>query len=165
MVRFKNWSNFIWNTILLWIFWLLISWSFDWISMIMGLVFSVFISFFMAAELLTSEESPSFIKKPHKFFIYVFILLREVIKANVQVVQIVLSRKLDINPEFITIKQEVKKPVTQALWGNSITLTPGTLTIDIDDQEILIHVLDRRLVEGLKNNPVLKALQDFEGGH
>ncbi len=150
-------------TIILYIFWLLISWSLHWVNLLLGFTFAFFVAIFMAPEIIRKEERPPFIARGFFFLRFVFILIREIVKANIQVVQIVLSPKLNITPQFVEVKQVMRYPVTQVLWGNSITLTPGTLTIDVDDKKILIHFLTGELVSHFPDNPVGKALVEFEG--
>lgn len=69
---------------------------------------------------------------------------RELIVANIQVLKIVLSPKLNIRPAIIAFKTDCKTPLGLTLLANSITLTPGTLSIDIseDQSNIYIHILD-----------------------
>ncbi len=150
-------------TILLYIFWLLISWSLDWVNLLLGFTFSLFVAIFMAPEIIRAEERPPFLARGFFFLKFVLILIREIIKANFQVVAIVLSPRLRISPQFVEVKQTLRFPVTQALWGNSITLTPGTLSIDVDDRKILIHFLTEEMVTQFPENPVGKALVEFEG--
>jgi multicomponent Na+:H+ antiporter subunit E len=69
---------------------------------------------------------------------------RELIVANIQVLKIVLSPKLNIRPGIIAFKTDCKTPLGITLLANSITLTPGTLSVDIseDQSTIFIHTLD-----------------------
>lgn len=150
-------------TVLLYGFWLLVSWSFEWMNLLLGLLFSVFVAFFMAPDLISAEESPPFLRRFPYFLKFVGILLYEVIKANFQVVRVVLSPQMPIFPQFNRVPQELKKPVTQAIWGNSITLTPGTLTVDLDEKDILIHILCPDLAGDICQSPVLKVLKKLEG--
>ena len=68
----------------------------------------------------------------------------EVIVANIQVLRIVLSPRLHIRPGIIAYKTECKTPLSITSLANSITLTPGTLSVDIsnDDSIIFVHTLD-----------------------
>ncbi len=150
-------------TLILYIFWLLISWSLNWVNLILGFTFALFVAIFMAPEIIKKEERPPFFARGFFFLRFVLILIREIFKANIQVVQIVLSPRLMITPQFVEVKQVMRYPVTQVLWGNSITLTPGTLTLDVDDEKILVHFLTEDMVAHFPENPVGKALVEFEG--
>lgn len=74
---------------------------------------------------------------------YLAIFCKELIKANIDVVKIVLSPRLNITPGIIEYKLDVKTDAGITLLANSITLTPGTLTVDIseDRRTLYIHAL------------------------
>ncbi|MAE05379.1 MAG: Na+/H+ antiporter subunit E [Nitrospinota bacterium] len=69
---------------------------------------------------------------------------RELIVANIQVLKIALSPRINIRPGIIAFKTECKTPLGITLLANSITLTPGTLSVDISEDQttIFIHTLD-----------------------
>ena len=66
---------------------------------------------------------------------------REIIKSSLEVARIVLSPKLRIDPKVVELDASDLDPVDQALLGNSITLTPGTLTLDVHEGRMLVHAL------------------------
>ena len=71
--------------------------------------------------------------------IYLPYFIKEVIKANVRIALIVLNPKLPISPELKKGKTKLKSPHGKLLLSSSITLTPGTLTVDVDEDEFQIH--------------------------
>lgn len=75
---------------------------------------------------------------------FIFLFAWELIVANFQVLRIVLSPRLHIRPGIIAYKTECKTPLSITSLANSITLTPGTLSVDIseDDSTIFVHTLD-----------------------
>ncbi len=78
-------------------------------------------------------------KKLAYLFIYVFVFLREMIKANLNMARIVLSPKLPIKPGIVRISTNLKPNVAKLMLGNSITLTPGTMTMEVDGNNLYIH--------------------------
>jgi multicomponent Na+:H+ antiporter subunit E len=68
-------------------------------------------------------------------------LAGEVIRSSVEVARLVLSPKLPISPTVVRFQSTSNHPVDSAILGNSITLTPGTLTLSIDGGEFLVHSL------------------------
>jgi multicomponent Na+:H+ antiporter subunit E len=66
---------------------------------------------------------------------------REIILSSIQVARVVLRRKIDVEPEVVDIDGSGLGPVDLALLGNSITLTPGTLTLDVYEGRLLVHAL------------------------
>ncbi len=75
---------------------------------------------------------------------YMTWLVMNVMKANLEVAYMVLHPRLPIRPALITFRTELEHPVAQVLVANSITLTPGTVTINLKDGEYLIHALHPR---------------------
>jgi multicomponent Na+:H+ antiporter subunit E len=65
------------------------------------------------------------------------------IKANIQIALTVINPSLPINPDIIKTKTKLKKPISKLLLTSSITLTPGTLSTDIDEEEISIHYVKK----------------------
>lgn len=71
--------------------------------------------------------------------VYVFVFIWEMIKANLNMAMIVLSPKLPLKPGIVKIKTDLKSDFARLLLGNSITLTPGTMTMEVDGDTLYIH--------------------------
>lgn len=69
---------------------------------------------------------------------YFIVLIIEIIKATIDVALRTLNGKVE--PEIIEIETELKRPISQVILANSITLTPGTLSIDVDTENCIIKV-------------------------
>lgn len=85
-------------------------------------------------------------------FGYVFWLTVEVGKANLMVARQALAVEPKLSPKLFTVPNPPKSAVGKAIFANSITLTPGTVTIDLRENEILVHGLTEELsdVAGIK---------------
>jgi len=66
---------------------------------------------------------------------------REIWRSSITVTRIVLSPKLPISPTVIEFDAHCAHPVDRAILGNSITLTPGTLTLHVDETHFIVHAL------------------------
>ncbi len=66
---------------------------------------------------------------------------REVVVSSIEVARIVLRPRLDVEPKVVSIDGSGLGPVDLAVLGNSITLTPGTLTLDVHEDRLLVHAL------------------------
>jgi len=73
----------------------------------------------------------------------------EIIKANIDVIKRVLSPSLPISPTMLRVKASQKSDLGQVIYANSITLTPGTISIDVANNEILVHALSKDGAEDL----------------
>lgn len=77
-------------------------------------------------------------------------LLGQVILSNLRVVRLVLSPRMPIRPTMLRKPPRVRGGRALTLLGVSTTLTPGTLTIDVGDEEIQVHALDQQSVEDVR---------------
>ena len=73
------------------------------------------------------------------YLMYLGVFLLELTKANLNVMRLVFSPRIDITPGIVEIKTELKSPIGRLALANSITLTPGTLVVDIKDDSLFIH--------------------------
>lgn len=91
-------------------------------------------------------------------------LAKEVVKSSLDVARIVLSPRLPISPRVVTVKASCKHPVDQAILANSITLTPGTLALDVHNNKIVVHALTSKgadeLLQGEMDRRVLALRED-----
>ncbi|GAA4060655.1 hypothetical protein GCM10022410_04670 [Amphibacillus indicireducens] len=86
------------------------------------------------------------------FLVLIAILIIEIIKANIDVAKVVLKRDMPINPIFVTTPVNPKKDFNQVLYGNLITLTPGTLTVDMTEDGYFVHALNGNFGEGMEGS-------------
>jgi multicomponent Na+:H+ antiporter subunit E len=70
---------------------------------------------------------------------YVFFFLKELVKSNFRLAGIVLSPALPLRPGIVKVRTRLKSPMGRLLLANSITLTPGTLTVEIDGEWLYVH--------------------------
>lgn len=76
-------------------------------------------------------------------------LIIEIVKANIDVAKLILSPSVQITPTLIRVKASQKSDLGQVIYANSITLTPGTISVDVANNEILVHALSRDGAEAL----------------
>jgi multicomponent Na+:H+ antiporter subunit E len=85
-------------------------------------------------------------------------LLREIVKSSLEVARIVLTRDLKLSTRVVEIDASRLSPVDQAVLGNSITLTPGTLTLDASDGRLLVHALTADGANALEDGEMLRRV-------
>jgi len=71
--------------------------------------------------------------------LYLGVFLDELVRANLNVLRLVLTPKIDIHPGIVEIRTRLKSPLGRLVLANSITLTPGTLVVDIRGDRLFIH--------------------------
>lgn len=90
-------------------------------------------------------------------FAYLPLFVWQLVLANFDVARRVLSPKIPLNPGFIKITTDLKGDFAKLTLANSITLTPGTLSIDIDGQDIYIHTVDVKGKTPEENREIISA--------
>lgn len=92
-------------------------------------------------------------------------LLREIVKANVTVIRMILDKDFEPEPQLVHFYADLKRGRHLVTLANSITLTPGTITVDLQDNRYLVHCLDQSLVEGLNDGVMISMLEEMERSH
>lgn len=90
-------------------------------------------------------------------------LLKEIVKSNLEVARIVLDPRLPISPTVVKLDASRLGPVGQALLANSITLTPGTATVDVNDGQLTVHCLTREAGEALLEGEMSRRVAAVTG--
>jgi multicomponent Na+:H+ antiporter subunit E len=113
-------------------------------EVIAGLFLSLIVCFVAGHFLITTAKSKNLFIRSITSIKYFFIFIWEMIKANIHVAYIVIHPKLPIRPGIVKIKTNLTKDSARTVLANSITLTPGTMTVDInpDKNEYYIHWID-----------------------
>jgi len=106
-------------------------------------VLSVLAALWLAARLRIIGRDASPYHRALQLALYFIWLAGEIIKANVAVIIKVLGPRHAIDPDLVRLKTNAKTDLGKALFANSITLTPGTVTVDVDGQEFVVHALVR----------------------
>lgn len=96
------------------------------------------------------------------FFRYVLLLLKEIILANLTVCRMITTRREIMEPTLVRIHADLKTETARVILANSITLTPGTITVSMTGPELLVHCLDKSLAEGMEDSEFVKLLQRME---
>ena len=101
-------------------------------------------------------------KKVFQFIGYAFLLVKEIVKANIVVIRIILNQQEEIEPALATFHTDLKTAVGKAFLANAITLTPGTITVSLEADEYTIHCLDRSLATGENDNVFVRYIRKME---
>ena len=96
---------------------------------------------------------------------YLFVLVWEILKANTAVIRMVLSVHKEPQPEIVMFTVGLKTNVGRALLANSITLTPGTITVALEEDRFIVHCLDKSLAEGIDTSVFVRLITDMEGDY
>jgi len=125
--------------ILLELIWFALTSSLHSQEIITGIFVSFIISLFLWKRYLELNIPLLNLKKIIFSVLYILVLFKEIIKSNIDVAYRVIHPKMPIKPGIVIIKTGLKQDIAKMLLANSITLTPGTFTLDIIDDMLLIH--------------------------
>lgn len=101
-------------------------------------------------------------KKCFRMLHYAIILLKEILMANLSVCRLILSEKEEIEPALVDFTSKMRTPAGRAFYANAITLTPGTITVIVEDDKYLVHCLDQEMAEGLTDSDLEQLLYEME---
>lgn len=136
--------------VVLLLFWVIMSGMFDAFHFSLGVICCALVAYF-STSLIFPERLTSWTRGVIGMMKYSPWLFKEILVANIQVAQIILHpRMLDkIDPHLIRFKTSLKRPLSRVTLAQSITLTPGTITVNIHEDEFTVYALTRATAEAL----------------
>ncbi|MBI2312331.1 MAG: Na+/H+ antiporter subunit E [Betaproteobacteria bacterium] len=151
------------SAITLFAFWLLLSGYFTPFLLVAGIASAVAITAFgWRMDLVDHEGHP--VHLGWRSLIYWPWLVKEIVLSALAVSRIILERRLPISPTLVRVKPSQKTTVGVVTYANSITLTPGTVSVEVSTEEILVHALTREGAESLAQGDMDRRVSQFEGG-
>ncbi len=132
------------------IFWIVLSGMFDAFHFTLGLFCCALVAHF-SSGLLFPEAGRPWVRELLGMAIYFPWLVKEIIVANLQVAYIILHPRMleKIDPHLFRFKSKLTRPLAKVAMAQSITLTPGTITVNIHEDEFTVYALTRESAEGL----------------
>jgi multicomponent Na+:H+ antiporter subunit E len=93
---------------------------------------------------------------------YFLFLGKEIVSANLGVVKIILMSGRAISPQVIQISHDKKTDLGKVIYANSITLTPGTVTMELAENRIKVHALSKDSADNLQSGRMANKAPDDE---
>lgn len=106
-------------------------------------VISIVLTLILSARLKVIDRNASPYHRAPQLLLYVGGLMVEIVKSNIAVIARVLGPRHAIDPAMVRVPTQAKTDLGKALFANSITLTPGTVTVDVEGGSLLVHALVR----------------------
>lgn len=130
---------------------------------IFGIVISAVLFAFICRFMdYSPKKEVLFYKKAFLFIRYSFVLVKEIVKANFDVIHMILSQKEEIQPKLVTFRSDLKTATGKAFLANAITLTPGTITVSLEQDQYTVHCLDESLAEGMNDSVFVEYITKLE---
>ena len=114
-----------------------------------------FMEYSLKKELQFYRLMPAFVQ-------YLYYLIKEIVFSNITVSRMILTRKEEMEPVIVHVRTRLKSETARVILANSITLTPGTITVSLTDDKLLVHCLDKSLSEGMEDSVFVRLLQKME---
>ena len=93
---------------------------------------------------------------------YILILILEILKANRQVLFFIMTPRYQVEPQLVHFTSDLKSEMAKVILANSITLTPGTITVSLEGSDFYVHCLDREFAEGMEHSVFVELLEKME---
>ncbi|MBQ3588121.1 MAG: Na+/H+ antiporter subunit E [Oscillospiraceae bacterium] len=149
--------------ILLFMLWMILNARITAETVAFGLVICGAIYWFMCRFLEYSPKNDIiFLKNLPRAIVYLAVLFVEIIKSSLIAMKFVYSKKLDIQPQIVFFDVPLKSEFLRTILANSITITPGTITVNVEDNHFCVHALDYSIAKGVEDSVFLKLLMEME---
>jgi len=128
-----------------------------------GLLVAVAVYWFVCKFMgLSWQTEILYLKKSAYLVQYLYCLVREIVIANFTAMRLVLSSRRVIEPCLVRFDTDLKSDASKFLLANSITLTPGTITVSVEGSRFTVHCLDKSLSEGMEDSVFVRILRKIE---
>jgi len=150
-------SKFIFTSVFVFLIWLAFTSTFALPEVLTGIVVSLVIAYYGYRSFTVRGVANVTPKRVIYMIQYIFVFLWALIKANFNVAKIVLTPSLPINPGIVEFESKLTSDYAKMILANSITLTPGTFTVDLIENRFYIHWLN---VEATDPDEVYKLIAE-----
>ena len=149
--------------LLFFLIWVIFNGQLTWEIAVFGVVIAAVMYLFICKFMGYKPEMDLILCR--KFFLilqYVFVLVKEIVKANYAVIKMIMSSRYEIEPVIVRFRTDLKTAPARILLANSITLTPGTITVSLEGDEYVVHCLDKELAKGINSSIFVTLLRQLE---
>ena len=147
--RKTRFQNFVGSAVILFVFWMLLSGQFDAFHLTLGAVCCTIVAYLFHDLMFANVRVGDMRVVAARFIAYIPWLIQQIVLANIHVAYVVLSPRMPIDPQIVTFKTKLETDISCVTLANSITLTPGTITMDIRDGVFYVHALDQKVADDL----------------
>jgi multicomponent Na+:H+ antiporter subunit E len=153
------------------LFWLVLSGRWQTKYLVMGIVCALLVTLFTID--LVQRERPAAVRRPRERFsallagwrllAYFVWLLGSIVQSNLQVAYLVLQPKMNVRPGLLSFRTKLRSRTGHIMLANSITLTPGTITVDFVDGAYTIHTLAPEAAQSLLDAKMQSKIENIFG--
>ncbi|MDX2458425.1 MAG: Na+/H+ antiporter subunit E [Gammaproteobacteria bacterium] len=142
--------------------WLLLSGHYTPLLLVLGILSTLLVVLLAARADFVDRETQLILLKP-SVLLYWFWLGREIIKSNIDVARRILDPRMPISPNVFTVRASQKTELGRVTYANSITLVPGTVAMDVEEDVITVHALTQDAAANLRSGEMNRRVCNVEG--
>ncbi len=94
---------------------------------------------------------------------YLLVLIWSIVKSSLTVARVILNRRIPLQKTLTTVEIDLRTDMARMVLANSITLTPGTITVQVEGRRFTVHCLSRELLNGIESGAFVRLLRRMEG--
>jgi len=155
--------RFVLTVLIMFLFWIFLSGEFSFILLLSGIISSLLVSYISHDLLIGNGDMKLGLIRTIRFIKFLPWLLWQIVLANIDLAIRTLHPKMPINPMLINFKNNLKTDLGMVILANSITLTPGTVTIDVNENDFFIHVISEKAAQSLISGEMQARVKKIEG--
>lgn len=145
------------------LFWIIFNGKVTWEILLVGCVISAALTGMWHVMFGGSRNalllSPKMIWRYLKYFAE---LIWEIVVCNIKVMRLILHPSEEIHPRLVSFRTNLKEDLHTVILANSITLTPGTITVELEGNKLLVHGLDASFTEGIEESELVQSMEKLE---
>lgn len=130
---------------------------------IIGLVISLALDILVSKLVgFKSKKAAARLLAIFRYLRYFFVLIKEIVVCCVKVIGIIWGNAKELQPQLFYFSPNIKSENKRVLLSNSITLTPGTITVELTEEYLRVHALDKSFIDGIEECEFIHILKGME---
>jgi len=130
---------------------------------LLGLAITVLIYFFICKFMdFSIKKDLRLMRNAGYAMAYLVVLLKEIFLSNFRVMAIILFKRIPITPALTEVRIDLRSQMAKTILANSITLTPGTITVEVTGDVFVVHCLSSEMIEGIEDSAFVRLLKKME---
>lgn len=150
------------SAILVFFFWVLLSGHFEPLLLVLGAI-STLLTIFLSLRMNIIDQDSFPVHHLARLLRYFVFLAKEIVLANLDVIKRILTPGASISPQVIELPAKQSSDLGKVIYANSITLTPGTVSLDLAANKLKVHALSKEAAEDLLTERIADNIPDDTG--
>ena len=149
--------------VLFFLFWIILNGRITPEITVFGIVISAAVYLFICFFMDYSPKKDLFLLKKIPLIIaYIAVLIVEIIKANITMARFIFNPEIMAEPVLVRFNTDLSSRLARTILADSITITPGTITVGMDDGSFCVHCYDKSMAEGIEESIFVRLLRRME---